>query len=299
MKYTIFQVDSFTKEKFSGNPAGVVLNADGLNELQMQQIAREFNNSETAFILQSNSPDYDIEVKFFTPTREVPICGHATIAAHYIYARENKLNNTQIIQKTGAGILPVDIRKINEDYKITMTQAEIKFGNKIENKNRQLLLEALNITENELYDDLPIQIISTGHSKVIIGIKNKAVLDNLKPDTKNLTDLSTNIKCNGYYVFTFDTRENDILTSGRMFAPAIGIQEDPVTGNANGPLGAYLVKYGKLETNNKIVTFTAKQGEAIKRKGFVEVTVEGYDKNPEKVKVTGNAVIVFKAEIEI
>lgn len=89
-KYRIYQIDSFTKELFTGNPAGVVTNADGLSDTQMQQIARELNNSETAFIFSSNIDNYDIHVRFFTPTNEVPICGHATIAAHYARATEKK-----------------------------------------------------------------------------------------------------------------------------------------------------------------------------------------------------------------
>ncbi len=89
--YRVYQVDSFTRQKFSGNPAGVVSNADGLTEQQMQQLARELNNSETAFIFAGQKPDYDVEVRYFTPTTEVPICGHATIAAHYVRAVEGKL----------------------------------------------------------------------------------------------------------------------------------------------------------------------------------------------------------------
>ncbi|WP_331463166.1 PhzF family phenazine biosynthesis isomerase [Konateibacter massiliensis] len=83
-KYRVYQVDSFTRQRFHGNPAGVVSNADGLTEDQMQRIARELNNSETAFIFSPNSDDHDVEVRFFTPTTEVPLCGHATIAAHYV-----------------------------------------------------------------------------------------------------------------------------------------------------------------------------------------------------------------------
>lgn len=89
-KYFLYQVDSFTREKFRGNPAGVISNAEGLDENQMQKIARELNNSETAFVFQSNDKNYDVHVRFFTPTSEVPICGHATIAAHYIRAVEKK-----------------------------------------------------------------------------------------------------------------------------------------------------------------------------------------------------------------
>lgn len=84
MKYRLYQVDSFTKEKFCGNPAGVVANADGLTEVEMQNIAREMNNSETAFIFLAQDSSHDVRVRFFTPSCEVPICGHATIAAHYV-----------------------------------------------------------------------------------------------------------------------------------------------------------------------------------------------------------------------
>lgn len=117
-KYNLYQIDSFTKENFTGNPAGVITNADGLTTDVMQKIARELNNSETAFIFSSNSSEYDVHIRFFTPTNEVPICGHATIAAHYARAIENKLQTSRVYHKTGAGILPVDIVKENDDYKI-------------------------------------------------------------------------------------------------------------------------------------------------------------------------------------
>lgn len=117
-KYNLYQIDSFTKENFTGNPAGVITNADGLTTDVMQKIARKLNNSETAFIFSSNSSEYDVHIRFFTPTNEVPICGHATIAAHYARAIENKLQTSRVYHKTGAGILPVDIVKENDDYKI-------------------------------------------------------------------------------------------------------------------------------------------------------------------------------------
>lgn len=97
--YRIYQVDSFTKEKLTGNPAGVVTNADGLSDQQMQKIARELNNSETAFIFYPENDAYDVKVRFFTPTREVLICGHATIAAHYVRAIENQFGTTRVLQK--------------------------------------------------------------------------------------------------------------------------------------------------------------------------------------------------------
>jgi len=296
-KYNLYQIDSFTKTKFTGNPAGVITNADGLTETQMQQIARELNNSETAFIFQPDEEGYDIHVRFFTPTREVPICGHATIAAHYARAIENNLGTTRVYHKTGVGILPVDIIKEDNDYKIVMTQGEIGFSEVLEEEIVDNILNALYINAVELIGDCcPIQIASTGHSKVMIGIKNNDVLHSLNPNMDMLSSISKTIGCNGFYVFTIN--ENDsILIRGRMFAPAIGINEDPVTGNANGPLGAYLVHHNLVKHDNETFSFTAVQGEAMKRAGKIDVQVKIKNNQPIEVKIAGNAVIVFKSEL--
>lgn len=298
-KYNLYQIDSFTKEKFTGNPAGVITNADGLTDYEMQKIARELNNSETAFIFSSNSDEYDVHIRFFTPTNEVPICGHATIAAHYARALENELDTSKVYHKTGAGILPVDIVKENEDYKIVMTQGKVEFGTIIDGANKKELLAALNITKSDLLEDHEVQIVSTGHSKVMVGIKSNEILNTMQPDYGKLSKLSKVIKCNGYYVFTVNSQDSDILIHGRMFAPAIGINEDPVTGNANGPLGVYLVHHNLIKHNNALFKFKAKQGEAIKRPGIIEVEVKIENEEPVEVKVSGNAVIIFKSELSL
>lgn len=296
-KYNLYQIDSFTKEKFTGNPAGVITNADGLTDIEMQKIARELNNSETAFVFSSNNSEYDVHVRFFTPTREVPICGHATVAAHYARAIENNLGSTRIVHKTGAGILPVDIVKENDDYKIVMTQGKIEFGPYIDDENKKALLNALKIGEYDLIENFPIQIVSTGHSKVMVGIKSNDLLHQLKPNYDALSKLSEIIKCNGYYIFTINTEDPEILVHGRMFAPAIGINEDPVTGNANGPLGAYLIHHKLVNHDISLFTFKAKQGEAIGRTGIIGVEVSITNGEPAEVKISGNAVIAFQSEL--
>ncbi len=297
--YTLYQIDSFTKEKFTGNPAGVITNADGLTEQEMQRIARELNNSETAFLISPDCPGYDVHIRFFTPTSEVPICGHATIAAHYARALENGLAETRVLHKTGAGILPVDIRREDGDYKIIMTQGKIEFGEVLEGDNKRTLLEALHLEESDLEEDFAVQIVSTGHSKVMIGIKNLETLHSLQLNYSMLADLSRKIKCNGYYVFTKASEDSDILIHGRMFAPAIGINEDPVTGNANGPLGAYLVHHGLVRHDGRCLKFKAVQGEAIGRTGVIEVEVKIEEQEPVEVKISGSATIVFKTEISL
>lgn len=300
--YRVYQVDAFTKNIFTGNPAGVVTNADGLTDEEMQKIARELNNSETAFIFSENCVDCDIQVRFFTPTTEVPICGHATIAAHYVNALEKKFTgHTKVMQKTGAGILPVDIYKENGDYRVVMTQGNISINSPLPGNVQEKILKALDLSMDMSIPALPISIASTGHSKVmvgIIGINCIEKLHKLHPDMSALAAISSDIGCNGYYVFTIHPGE-DSLIHGRMFAPAIGIAEDPVTGNANGPLGAYLVHVGYADRSMDNFSFKATQGEAIGRSGTIKVDVTIKDKQPVKVCVSGNAVIAFKTEITL
>lgn len=298
-KYRVYQVDAFTTERFQGNPAGVIPNADGLTEKQVQDIARELNNSETAFVFQPTASDHDVWIRFFTPTMEVPSCGHATVSAHYVRAIENHLSSCRVIHKIGIGILPVEIVREENDYTIIMTQGRPEFSSPLMDERRHGILDALGLAEKDMDKRCPIQIVSTGHSKVMIGIQNRSKLNALTPDAKALTKMSKLIGCNGYFVFTLDSDTKEILTHGRMFAPAIGIAEDPVTGNANGPLGAYLVKHRIVRPESSPFFFKGQQGEAIGRLGTVDVTVHLEKGEPVQVQIAGRAVIAFHTEIEL
>ncbi|MDR4954509.1 PhzF family isomerase [Chryseobacterium sp. ES2] len=297
----VYQIDSFTKEKFKGNPAGVVLNAENMTSEEMQLIARELNNSETAFVFTSDSQEenFDYNVRYFTPTTEVPSCGHATIAALYAKAQEEQLDSCTIRIKTQIGILPIYIERKNNDYLITMTQGSFELSPVFDVQATQKIVQALGFTIDDLDEKCPVQIASTGHSKVMIGIKSNITLNQLTPDLSALAKLSKEIGCNGYFVFTFDTDEKDILTNGRMFAPAIGISEDPVTGNANGPLGGYLIQNKIKEAADGIFEFTGKQGEAINRIGKVKVKVSIKDNQPDIIHITGSAVCVFRTTMNL
>lgn len=298
-KYRLFQVDAFTREKYAGNPAGVVLDAEGLGEEDMRRVARELNNSETAFVFPSRSPEYDVYVRFFTPTREVPICGHATVAAHYVLAKGRGMAGGRVLQKTGAGILPVDILADGDDLRIVMTQGSIEFGGVIEGEERARLLAGLHLREDDLRAGYPVQIVSTGHSKVMVPITSRALLDALTPDSGALAALSRDIGCNGYYVFCSDWSGDPLPVHGRMFAPAAGIPEDLVTGNANGPLGAYLVRHRLVRHDGRVFSFNAAQGEAMGRPGIINVEVDIRDDEPVLVRISGHAVIVFETEITV
>lgn len=298
-QYHLYQIDAFTKEIFTGNPASVITNADGLSDSEMQQIARELNNSETAFIFQSADPEYDVNIRFFTPAHEVPICGHATIAAHYARAIENNLDSMRVYQKTGVGILPIDIVKEDNDYKIAMTQSIISFGDTIEGELLDTLLRALGISNSDLIDECPVQIASTGYSKVMIGIRGIELLHKLNPDMEMLKSISKEINCNGYCIFAMNPQDPDILIHDRVFAPISGVNEDPVTGNANGPLGAFLVHHRLVKHDNHLLMFKAVQGEAINRAGTIHVVVDINNNEPVQVRISGYARIVFKSVLSL
>jgi PhzF family phenazine biosynthesis protein len=299
IKRIVYQIDSFTREKFKGNPAGVVVNADGLTEKQMQLIARELNNSETAFLFSSAGPDCDGVIRYFTPKIEVPICGHATIAAMYAHALEEHLDSGVFKIKTRIGVLPIEIIKEKGDYQVIMTQGKFELGPAFANGITQKVLTAIGLGYADIHRKCPIQIASTGHSKVMIGIKSRQKLNNLDPHHHDLADLSKQINCNGYFVFTFDSADSDILTYGRMFAPAVGINEDPVTGNANGPLGGYLVQNKIVDFSGNLFEFTGGQGEKIDRFGVVKVRVKIQNDRPALIQIKGDAVVIFKTELEI
>jgi PhzF family phenazine biosynthesis protein len=142
-------------------------------------------------------------------------------------------------------------------------------------------------------------VVAAGHGKVIVGLRDRATLFGLVPDMAALTSLSGEIRCNGYHVFTFDTGDPDTLTTCRMFAPAIGVPEDPVTGNGNGPLGAYLVKHGLARHDGRELRFRSTQGASVGRPGVVDVTVDVEDGEPTRIRIGRDAVIVFRAELDL
>ncbi|WP_085834266.1 PhzF family isomerase [Clostridium merdae] len=298
-KYKLYQVDAFTEHRFRGNPAGVVLNADGLAEQEMQEIARELNNSETAFVFSSDSKEYDVEIRFFTPVQEVPMCGHATIASHYVRSLEQNLPEGRLMQKIGAGILPVDIIRNGDSIEIAMTQGIFRLGMPLQANQIQELCAALRLSPEQLREGWPIQEASTGFGKIMVPIQSEETLDHLEPDWDALCRFSGKVGCNGFYVFAPAPKDADYKYCGRMFAPISGVREDPVTGNANGPLGGYLAHYGFLSPTDGVLQFSVLQGKAMGRPGIISVKVEMENNEPREIQISGKAVIVFSAQLEV
>ncbi len=294
----LFHVDAFTRQRFRGNPAIVVLDADELSEEQMQTIAAEVNG-ETAFVLEAESGDHDMQVKFFTPRHPVPFVGHATIAAQYVCAKTAGAPRGKLRQRTGAGVVEIEVTEAEGDFRIAITQSPPSFGPIVPDHHRRQVLNALGISSPSLHIDCPLQILTKGSSRLLIGLKSPDLLGSLKPDFEELARLTPHVGAEGYFVFALTNIDGVVGTTSRMFCPALGIPEDPVSGNAHGMLGVYLINQELIKATDGRVAFRGQQGQWVRRAGVVDVEVETSGKVAQAVRIVGDAVIVYEAEVQV
>jgi PhzF family phenazine biosynthesis protein len=292
------QVDAFTRKPFSGNPAGVVLEANELKSKDMLRIAREINVSETAFVLDAPNDEVDLAIRWFSPTQEVDLCGHATIAAFHAMAEEGmfglEVDEAQtFLVDTKSGIITVDVEWQDLRPYVRMSLPIPKFSpfpGEIAN-----LCGALGLSEIELSQKVKPQITHNGY--VYIPVKDFDSLKTLEPNSFLLKRLGERHDLNGFAVVTTDTGNKDIDWHMRFFAPAMGILEDPVTGSANGPMAVFLWYNGFLEEDQKLFTFKAEQGRFVDRPGMVHVQMLVTDTAVEELMIAGEAVTVLDGQI--
>lgn len=294
----LFRVDAFTRQRFCGNPAVVVLDADDLSDEQMLTIATEVN-AETAFVMSAQNNDHDLHVRFFTPKREAHFVGHATVAAQYVLAKKEGAPKGKLRQLTGAGIVEIEVFQAEGDFRVAIAQSPPSLGPVIPDHHRSQVLNALGISSPWLHKDCPLQVMVKGNSRLLVGLQHTEMLHSIKPDMAELTRLTPHVGADGYFVFALDAGAKSPSTHARMFCPALGIPEDPVSGNGHGMLGVYLVTHGVLKPTDKTVRFRGHQGEFVKRPGVVDVQVECIGKVAESVRIEGDAVIVYEAELPV
>ena len=292
--YDILLVDAFTRERYAGNPCGVVTRAEGLTDTQMQAIAREINASETAFVFPSTTADF--RVRFFTPGTEIPLAGHPTIATMHALAEEGRIavpaKGCRVTQELTEAVLPVDLRREEDgSVRIVMTQAAPQF---LAELDREQCARALNVEAGALLDTPTPQVVSTGTPQAMIPVRSLDVLRAVRPDPERLTALEAAAGAFGTHVFTLDTLDTANRVHARHFAVAAGIPEDPVTGSASGGMAAYLWRYGLVREHE----YTAEQGHLAGRPGLVAVEVDADGDDPVAVRVSGTAVTVLRGSIE-
>jgi PhzF family phenazine biosynthesis protein len=295
-KIQVHQVDAFTRDRFTGNPAGVVLNADGLTEAQMLAIARELNNADTAFILSPENDDHNVRARFFTPRTEAGFVGHATVAAHYVLSRRHEAPR-HLRQKSKAGTVDIEVRGLDDDRSIAVRQTTPPLGRELNDRERLAVLDALALATDDLDTRCPLRIVGSSSTRLMIGVRGQDALRHLKPDMTRLTTLSAQIGAAGYFVFTVTHGASDHLTESRMFCPALGIPEDPVSGNAHGLLGVYLAHCRLLSRDDRRTAFRGIQGHSLHRPGRVDVELEFNNGSVEAVWIIGQAVSIFETEI--
>jgi trans-2,3-dihydro-3-hydroxyanthranilate isomerase len=281
----VYQIDAFTDLPFNGNPAGVVY-SDDLNKTEMQLIAREINVSETAFISKSKEADFNL--RWFTPSVEVKLCGHATIASlHYLVQKGLIKNNSTLTFNTLSGILKCSV--VNGIYSLILPVPKLS----ILEGDKKEIISALGGEKIINTEKFPFIIDDGGYLYIYVSTLKE--LMNLKPDFKMLLDLSSSGKgYDAFTMFTLKTVEKGNDAHLRFFAPYYGINEDPVTGSANGPLLLVLRHLGLIEENTEGKTYIFEQGDIVGRKGRINVS---YSPSKNELTISGRAVTVFKGEI--
>lgn len=295
----LFHVDAFTRTRFCGNPARVVLNADHLSDEQMQTVATELNG-ETAFVLAAESNDHDLQLRFFTPNHEVPFVGHVTVATHYVLAKHGLRGGGIVRQRSAAGVAEVAADKVHGDYRITLSISPPSLGPVISDHQRGQVMDALGLSSPYMREECPLQILTKGGSRLLVGLRSPDWLTSLRPNMEELARLTPHIGAEGYFIFALDESDPKRLTTmSRMFCPAIGIPEDPVSGNAHGMLGTYLVAHNIVPATKSIMKFRGYQGVNVKRPGMVDVEVACTGAVAQSVRISGDAVILYEAELPL
>ena len=297
-KIKIKQVDSFTTVPHTGNPAGVVVEGRLLTERQMQSVAREMNVSETAFVLPASKHGADLRIRWFTPTTEVTICGHATVAAFHTLAEEGKMGMGKLGRydfqlETASGILPVTVLKESGKTSVMLGLKMHTFE-----KVTQLkvdLVRMLNIAATEFESRIAISKCEY----LLVPLKRLHTLFTLRPNLIQLSNFLSSRNLDGLCVFTTETIDRESIVHSRFFAPHHGINEDPVTGASHGPLAVCLFENGILDIKDGRCVFQGEQGDAIGRRGRVTVELNVDENKPVSVKIGGNAVTVMEGEMVV
>ena len=224
-------VNAFTDNGVGGNPAGVVLGADFLSSEEKKILAGKVGLSETAFISKSDSAEFKLD--FFTPVKQIPHCGHATIASFSLLAQLG-LAGEKSSKETIDGNREVFLVK-DEAY---MEQLMPKYTDLT--GYEQEIFSALGINAGDLLPEAVMMRVNTGNSFIIVPVASITILKNLKPDFEAIERLSEIFDLVGIYVFALETRIAGRDANSRMFAPRFGILEESATGMAAGPLGCYL-----------------------------------------------------------
>jgi len=242
MNYPFYLVDVFAIEQYTGNQLAVFTEGNALSDQQMQAFAQEINFSETTFICQT---DKGYHVRIFTPNQELPFAGHPTLGTAYIirncfFSCEQKMNFDTVNLNLKVGEIPVTWEtNLGGEEIFWMEQPAAEFGQTV---SPETIAEVLSLPVKTINQHYPVQEVSTGIYFLIVPLKTLAALQEIQLNLELYEQLITSLQANSLLVFCPETYSTQDDLCVRVFAPAIGIPEDPATGSANGCLAAYLLE---------------------------------------------------------
>ena len=294
-RYPFLQVDAFTRTRLAGNACAIVLDADDLTDDRMLAIAREMNLAETSFVVTPRRSDF--RARYFTPSHEIPLAGHPTVATAHALVETGRLtlgeDGARITLEIGAGVVAVDVSPDAPGLtRVTMAQMKPAFLAVID---RDTVLSALGLADGDLIEGVPVQIVSTGTPQLMAPARSLDVLRRAVPDLAAIAALKRNHGLSSVHLFCRSgaTAEGD--TFARNFDVPPDILEDPFTGSATGGMAAYLWHYGLIDTPR----FAAEQGHWLDRPGIASIDVVGPPDDIETVRVGGTAVTVLRGELTL
>lgn len=289
MKYQnkdVFIVSAFSQSSKGGNKAGVVLEADHLSKEEKQQIAKYLNLSETAFVSQSKEADFKVE--FFTPERQVPLCGHATIATWGLLFEQKVISVGEYKQELTNGIYRVTVL---EDGKIIMDQPLPIFGKKFSN---QEIVDLLDIPMDFIkINNLSAQLVNTGLNDLLIPIKNRYSLFQIKFNDKKIRNFQITNNLVSLHLFSFDTIDKNATCISRNTDPLDEIYEESATGSASGALSCYLWKNNLISKNKLEQGVYFEQGQKMQQPSRIDCVLDFNSKKQiTRVRVGGYTTIM-------
>ena len=300
--YRYLQLDVFTDRLFSGNQLAVFLDGRGLSTDTMQAVAKEMSFSETTFIMPPEHPDTDVCMRIFTPGSELPTAGHPTIGSTFALARSGVIapGTARFVFGLGVGPVPVALTWRQTDLSfVWMAQGMPKFGDPF--GHRAAVAGVLGLQEAAVTGtSLPVQVVSCGLPYLFVPLATRRAVDSAEVDRHALAALlnSEHVEANGVFLFSQEPGSDKATVYSRMFAPEIGVAEDPATGSASGPLGCYLVLH-RVVTPEKAGAILSVQGVKMGRPSHVHISIGIDGGEIRSVQVGGEAVLAGEGTLYI
>jgi trans-2,3-dihydro-3-hydroxyanthranilate isomerase len=269
MELTYHIVDVFTSTPFEGNALAVVTDGSKLETATMQRIAREFNLSETVFIVPGASRDGATRVRIFTPFSELEFAGHPTIGSAYMMRRLGIVPSEARGFTLDENIGPVHVRVGDgDDPLLWLTTPPIRT---VLTADRAACAAAVSLQPSDLLANVPCELLTAGNPTLCIAVNDPAAVDRAAVDAGPFNALVQTCGVPAL-VFVFAPVANGAYA--RMFAPHLGVPEDPATGSATGPLAAFMMKHGLVRSDDG-TTFTSEQGTKMGRRSLLHISVHG------------------------